>query len=214
MEIYDSEEEQVAALKRWWKTNGKSILIGVIVGVLVIVGWKYWKSYQQDQILAASALYEELLKADASKQTESVQKISAELSEKFASTPYAIYAGLFQAKSNVQTGDLESAKKILENVMNRADTELRNVARIRLIRLNLATGKYEQGLQLIVEVDASSTQGFTADYDELTGDLYVALERYGEARTAYQKALRQEGGSSPLIQFKLDDINAPEIIEK
>lgn len=213
MEIYDSEEEQVAALKRWWKANGKSILIGVIVGILVIVGWKYWKSNQQDQILAASALYEELLKADASKKTESVQKISAELAEKYASTPYATYAGLFQAKNSVQKGDLESAKKILENVMNRADAELRNVARIRLIRLNLATGKYEQGLQLIAEVDPSSTQGFTADYDELTGDLYVALERYGEARTAYQKALRQEG-SSPLIQFKLDDINAPEIIEK
>jgi predicted negative regulator of RcsB-dependent stress response len=79
--------------------------------------------------------------------------------------------------------------------------------------LNLASGEYEQGLQLIAEVDPSTAQGFTAGYEELKGDLYVALERNGEARTAYQNALRQ-GAASPLIQFKLDDISVPEIINK
>ena len=213
MEIYDSEEEQVAALKRWWKANGQSIIIGLIVGVLVIVGWNYWKSSQQEKILAASALYGELLVAEEANKIESVQKISEQLTENYASTPYATYAALFQAKNSVQSGDLETAKKILEKVITKADAELKNVARIRLIRLNLASGEYEQGLQLIAEVDPSTAQGFTADYEELTGDLYVALERNGEARTAYQNALRQEA-ASPLVQFKLDDISAPEIINK
>ena len=213
MEIYDSEEEQIAALKRWWKANGQSIIIGLIVGVLVIVGWNYWKSHRQNQILAASALYGELLVAEDANKIESVQKISEQLTENYASTPYAIYAALFVAKNSVQTGDLEAAKKTLEKVMSTADAELKNVARISLIRLNLASGEYEQGLQLIAEVDPATTQGFSADYDELTGDLYVALGRHGEARTAYQKALRQET-ASPLIQFKLDDISAPEIINK
>jgi len=213
VEIYDSEEEQIAALKRWWKANGQSIIIGLIVGVLVIVGWNYWKSNQQEKILAASALYGELLVAEDANNIESVQKISEQLTENYESTPYATYAALFQAKNSVKSGDLETAKKFLEKVMTKADPELKNVARIRLIRLNLASGEYEQGLQLIAEVDPSSSQGFSADYEELTGDLYVALDRNGEARTAYQNALRQ-AAASPLIQFKLDNISAPEIINK
>ena len=63
---------------------------------------------------------------------------------------------------------------------------------------------------MIAETDASAMQGFTASYEELKGDLYVALNRVDEARTAYQNALR-EGAQSPLLQFKLDDITAPEI---
>jgi hypothetical protein len=75
-----------------------------------------------------------------------------------------------------------------------------------------ATGDYEKGLQLLVEVDQSAVQAFAANYDELKGDLYVELERLGEARTAYQSALRA-GARSPLLQFKLDDITAAEVVE-
>jgi predicted negative regulator of RcsB-dependent stress response len=117
------------------------------------------------------------------------------------------------AKTKVQQGDVESAKSIFEKQMKVADSaELRNVARIRLVKLMLATDENEKGLQTIAEVDQSSSQGFSASYDELTGDLYLALGRLGEARTAYQSALRA-GSNSPLLQFKLDDITAAEIIE-
>jgi predicted negative regulator of RcsB-dependent stress response len=76
----------------------------------------------------------------------------------------------------------------------------------------LAAGEYEQGLKLIAEVDPASAASFSGNYDELVGDLYVALDRLDEARTSYQKALR-DGHQSPFLQAKIDDLTAPEIVE-
>jgi predicted negative regulator of RcsB-dependent stress response len=44
------------------------------------------------------------------------------------------------------------------------------------------------------------------------GDLYVALDRTDEARSSYEKAKRN-GLQSPLLQFKIDDLTAPEKLE-
>jgi len=213
MEIYDTEEEQVAAIKRWWKENGKSTIAGIAVGIIVIVGWNQWKKNKQEKSSEASVLYEQLLTNIADEKYQPSEKISNNIIQQYGSTSYATYASLLLAKTKVQQGDLESAKEIFRELMLKANTiELKHVARIRLIKLLLATGENEKGLQLIAEVDQATTQGFSGSYDELTGDLYVALDRLGEARTAYQSALR-EGIKSPLLQFKLDDITVAEIVE-
>ncbi len=213
MEIYDSEEEQVAAIKRWWKENGTSVITGAIIGIALIAGWNFWKNYSKDKAYQASALYSRLLENIENDKKESIETISSRISQQYGSTAYATFAALLLAKTKVDEGDLVSAKEILEKQIRESNSvELKNVARIRLIKLLHATGENEKGLQLIAEIDQASTQGFTASYDELKGDLYVGLDRLGEARTAYQSALRA-GKSSPLLQFKLDDITAPEIIE-
>ncbi|MGR9072381.1 MAG: YfgM family protein [Gammaproteobacteria bacterium] len=212
MEIYDTDDEQIAALKRWWNANGKSAVSGIIMGILVVVGWNFWKSYQAGLAQESSALFEQLMKAAADNNRESAQKISERLRENYGTTAYAEYAAFIQAKEKVDAGEPEEAKKILRELIGTAGEEMRHVARMRLIRLLLATGEYEQGLQLIAEADFGGSKSFEAGYEELKGDLYLAMERLGEARTAYQNALRL-GQTTPLLQYKLDDVTAPEIIE-
>jgi predicted negative regulator of RcsB-dependent stress response len=212
VEIYNSDDEQIAAVARWWKANGVSALAGIAIGVALIVGWNLWKSHRHDRSLQASALYEQLLVAADAGQNESAQKISERLIAEFNGSVYADYAGLFQAKFKVSAGDLAAGKKILQSLIESADDELKHVARIRLIQLMLASGEYEQGLKLIAAIDPDKAQGFSAVYDELSGELYVALKRFDEARTAYQNAQR-EGRGSPLLQFKIDDITPSETIQ-
>ncbi len=211
MAIYETEEEQVEALKRWWKENGRSTITGVIVGIVIIVGWNIWQDYKQNQALQASALYAQLLNAQNEGNLESAEKIAERIQDQFGGTAYSDYAGLFNAKVKVQQGDLAAAKQSLEAVAKKGSDEIAQAARLGLIRIFLAKGDYEQGLQMIAE--AKYSDGFSGAYDELKGDLYVALDRLGEARTAYQAALRS-GHKSPLLQFKLDDITEAEIIVK
>lgn len=211
MEIYDTEEEQVEALKRWWKENGTSTLIGVALALAMIFGWNYWQNHKAQQALQASALYDQLLKIDNKEQYADIEKIAFQLEQKYSDTAYADFAQLFLAESQVRQEQLDQAEKTLDKLMKSADVEIANLARIRLVRIKLATEKYEEGLQLIAKVDPSSVEGFSALYDELTGDLYVALERLAEARTAYKSALRA-GSSSPFLQFKLDDITAADVV--
>ncbi|MDD5410960.1 MAG: tetratricopeptide repeat protein [Methylobacter sp.] len=225
MEIYDTEEEQVEALKRWWKENGTSTIVGLALGIAIILGWNYWQGHKKEQAVQASAIYDQLLKAvdDDSKdgggratqgavagdKKDTIDKLAGRIQEQFGTTEYAAYSGLLQAKLKVQQGDFAAAKDILKNVAAKPNKELSNIAKIRLVRLMLATGEYEQGLQLINSVDAEAGSSFSGNYDELVGDLYVALDRLDEARTSYQNALRN-GHQSPLLQFKIDDLTAQE----
>ncbi len=212
MEVYNSDEEQVEALKRWWKVNGTSIIAGVIVGIAIIGGWNFWQSNQERKALQASAMYEQLLQAANEDKTETIIKISEALAKEFDSTPYAELGLLLEAKAKIQSDELPAAKEVLGKLQSDSDFVITNLATIRIIRTMLATGEYEQGLQLIADMEPKSGESFTGIYEELKGDLYVALNRLGVARSAYQNALRA-GNFSPLLQSKLDDISVPEIEE-
>ena len=48
MELYDTEEQQVEAIKDWWKENGKSVILGAVIG-LGLFGWRYY----QDSVTTA-----------------------------------------------------------------------------------------------------------------------------------------------------------------
>jgi len=212
VEIYETEEEQVEALKRWWKVNGASVISGIVVAVVIILSWKYWENYQADLTIEASNLYGELLSAQKEGQTESALKIADRLVQQYETTPYAEFSVLFQAKIKVDNNDYDAAKVFLNKLVASAAGEINHIARIRLIRLFLATEEYDTGLQLIAEVNPTQAESFEGIYQELTGDLYVALDRRGEARTAYQNAVRK-GRNTPLMQLKINDLTISEIIE-
>jgi predicted negative regulator of RcsB-dependent stress response len=226
VEIYETEEEQVEALKKWWKENGTSTIVGAVMGIIIILAWNYWQDHKKEQAAQASQSYAQLLKALDSNQKDSVaatapgspaalppsmevEKLAERIQGQYKTTEYAAYTGLLQAKLKAEQGDFDAAKQILKTIAVGSNKHLSNIAKIRLVRILLATGEYEQGLQLINEVDQQATAGFSANYDELVGDLYVALDRLDEARTSYQSALRN-GHQSPLLQFKIDDLTAQE----
>jgi len=209
VEIYDSEEAQVEALKRWWKENGQSTLIGLMLGVAIILGWNFWQDHKKSQAAEASAIYSELLLALTGDKQDTVLKLAERLKAEYPKTEYAVYGQLVLAKSKVQQGDLAVAKTILTEVGNGSSNELSNVAKLRLVRLMLASGEYEQGLALINAIDPATSDSFSGNYDELVGDLYVALDRLDQARTSYQKAV-ESGYRSALLQIKIDDLTAPE----
>jgi len=213
VEIYDTEEEQLEALKRWWKENGQSAIIGLIVGIAIILGWNYWNEHKLDQANQASALYDQLLKAVAADQKDSAEKLAERLQEQFKSTEYAAYSSLLQAKIKLEKGDMPAAKTILEKLAGVPNEEISNIAKIRLVRLMMAKGEFEPALQLINDIDPAKISNFSGNYDELVGDLYVALDRLDQARSSYQKAI-ENGYKSPLLQLKIDDLTAPEKVEK
>jgi len=211
MELYETEEQQVEALQKWWKENGTSALMGLGIGIAAILGWNYWQDYQKTQTGKASAVYDQLLKNVNENKTTEVDTVANKIKTEFGSTEYATYSVLMQAKTKVEAGDTQGAKELLQGLANQSG-DFSQLAKLRLVRLYLATGEYEKALQLIGQVDQKNIAGFEGNYDELVGDLYVALDRIDEARTSYEKAIR-EGYQSPLLQFKLDDLTAAEKLE-
>ncbi|ASF46311.1 YfgM family protein [Methylovulum psychrotolerans] len=213
MEIYETEEEQLAALKAWWKENGQATLVGLGLGVVVILGWNYWQDYQRGQTEQAANLYGQLTKAAQANQKDSVAKLDEQMESRFSASDYALFSELTVAKLKVDQGDLAAAKTILEKVAQASNKELGNIAKIRLVHLLMANKEFEAALKLINDIDPAKSASFSAHYDELVGDIYVALDRPDQARTSYQNALHN-GQQSPLLQMKIDDLTAPEKLEK
>lgn len=210
-----TEEEQLAALKRWWADNGRSVIIGVVLAVGGYFAWQGWQAKQQEARESASVLYEELaatlstafggaLSEDEQLRAESIVD---ELKTKHGKLLYASDGALLVARAAVETGDLEAAARQLRWVVEQSpNPEIALMARLRLAEVLLAQEDYDGALVLLTSIEPGA---YAAAYAELRGDILNAQGQLSEASAAYETALDQllptQQGRRGIIQMKLDD---------
>ncbi|WP_243689719.1 YfgM family protein, partial [Cronobacter sakazakii] len=61
MEIYENENEQLDAVKRFFAENGKALAVGVVLGIGALVGWRFWNGSQVDSAREASLHYQNVM---------------------------------------------------------------------------------------------------------------------------------------------------------
>ena len=205
MEQY-TDDERVEDLKKWWKDNGASILIGIALGVLAIFGWQYWRSHRDAQAEQASQAYEAFLAVAEKPNADLARQQGQAVLTDFPKSPYAALAALRLAKLAMDGGDAATAMQRLEWVIANAKLdEIKDIARLRLARVQLAAGQLaEAGKSL----DSVATGSLNAEREELRGDVYLAGNDPAKARTAYAAALAADG-SQGLLQLKIDNLAGP-----
>jgi len=205
---YDlQEQEQLEAFKAWWRGNSNWVTTLSTVALLAVLAYQGWSWYGLRQAAAASALYEEFEKAASSKDPKEAVKardLVGTLIEQHGSTLYAALAALRAAKSNIDAGDLKTAKGQLTWVAEHASQkELSLLARVRLAGILLDEKAYDQALEVL---KADVPDAFAGEFSDRRGDVYAAQGKVKDARAAYTEALAK-AGSQPmrtLIQMKLD----------
>lgn len=210
MQLYQTEQEQVEALKRWWKENGKAVIAGVLIGISLGFALWAWRTHTQNQAELASVEYQLLLGEVEKGDAEAGLKHGTRIINQYRETPYAVLAALGMAKLEMEKGSNSAARKYLEWAMDNADdTNIQHLARVRLARVLLNSKQPQAALKLISSVDQGS---FVSDYEELKGDIYVAMDRSKPAQAAYKKALSALGDSNAdkkaLLRMKLGDLGA------
>ncbi|MDO8811117.1 MAG: tetratricopeptide repeat protein [Gallionella sp.] len=199
------EQEQIDALKAWWKDNGTRLL-GLLLAVAVVFGgWRGWQYYQHKQSGEAATLYAGFVKQLESNDTKRINDAAAAVMDKYASTPYAPRAALLAAQVNEQGKDAARAKTQLQWVIDHAaEAGLKDVARLRLAAVLLDEKNYADALKLLETKHPASFDGLHAD---LRGDVLSAQGKAAEARAAYQLAYDKTDAKSMyrnLIQMKMD----------
>lgn len=202
-----TEEEQLEALKRWWKENGKFIVVAVLVAVGGYFGWGAWQDQQRAQAEAASAQYEQLLSSLRAPE----QELPAELVEslKQGSDLYALNAALIKARAAVEQDDLDLAVEQLQWVLNQSpDAPVAQLTRLRLARVLAAQGSHDAALAELQSIEPSTS--FASEYAEVRGDILLAQGKTDDARGAYQAALESltspQQNRAALLQMKIDNL--------
>ncbi|MBN1379347.1 MAG: tetratricopeptide repeat protein [Gammaproteobacteria bacterium] len=207
MQEYSSEQEQIEAIKKWFRENGLAIFIGIAVGFGGLYGWQSWQSYVNKRAEEASSLYSQILVNLDNAQTASVPKATDELIENYSATPYASLAALAAAKVAAVDGNYEQAKERLQWVIDNAQqVQLVPLAKVRLARLFILEKNIDAAAALIEGVPYPAS--YSARVAELQGDLYSLRGETSLARSSYSTALSAAlpAQNREMIQVKLDSL--------
>jgi predicted negative regulator of RcsB-dependent stress response len=209
METHTTEEQQIAALKNWWKENGSSIVTGIVLGLAVLFGAKAWFAYQERTAQNASNVYMVMMNALETGDTATVTERAGLLISEFSRTPYAAFAALALAKLKLGEGELEAAQAQLQWALdNSGSGAISDVARLRLARVLVARGDLDAAGQLLDQAVPGSA--FDTLYTEVRGDIYQARGELVLANDAYQQALAAMAPDAPgrqLLQLKHDSFS-------
>lgn len=217
MSVHLTEEEQLESLKRWWAENGKSTVIIVLLAVTGYFGWEGWKDKKMNDVYAASATYQNLMEAVSAQaqplndeRRATVNHLVSELKDNYAFSLYASQAALFQAKLDVDSGDLKSAEQELQWVIDQnVDQALTLLSRSRLARVKSALEDYPGALATLTETDVTS---FKVVFAEQRGDIHLLQGDEAKARAAYSLALEtmlpEHQARRQLIEIKINNLHS------
>ena len=207
MALHESEREQIEAIQRWWRENGRSVLLGVVAALALVVGWQQWQSYQERQAQAASAGYQAFLTAlNAGDDAAAVAQVES-LRGEHPGSAYAVLASMELAARRAEIGELEAGVGDLEWALAHADTDaMRQLARLRLARLRLAMDDPQAALGVLEPVPEGA---YAAAFQEVRGDALAARGEADAALQAYDAALTAAelpAGWREMIRMKRDTL--------
>lgn len=205
---YETEEQQVEALKEWWDENGRAVLLGVGLGILIIAAYNFWQNRKEANAVAASDLYSQSVDALRSGDAAKAQELAVELSGDHSGTLYASYARMAAARAAIEAGDIAAAADHLKWAVSNTDQpDVKVIAQMRLARVNAELGDVEAGLKALPK---SVNDAFKGQVEEVRGDLQLLSGDVGAARQAYEAALEAGGVTDPAtLQIKLNDLAEP-----
>jgi predicted negative regulator of RcsB-dependent stress response len=216
MDSYQTEEEQVEAIRRWWQENGRSTIAVIVVALAAGFGWQSWKGYDLTRVESASTVYQNMLQslnstAGQAGSLDDAKDLAEQLKTEYSSTTYAQFAALQLAKLAAQDNNPEEAQSQLRWALSQAKpgSDVATVAQLRLARVLASSGEPEQALEILT---AGKDSSYAASYAIAEGDIYMQLGRIDEARDAYavaKLALAQGSieGNIPTLENKIQNLN-------
>ncbi len=209
MSVLVNEQEQIEAIKNWWKNYGKVSLLVFLIGISASYGWKMWQRSQAAFNEQASLIYDQMLSSFNQHNQDALIAQANSLATDYKKTPYASMADFMLAHLAVEKGDLDKAYKELNIIMdNSKDSKIRQIARVRAARILLAKHELKEALALLDKVEDSI---FLPQINEVKGDIFVAMGDTTKARDSYKAALTAtEKGefNRTLLEMKFEQLSA------
>ena len=207
MEVYSSENEQREALGRFLADNGKALVIGVVIGIAALVGWRYWHNHQNDAMMASSASWQQVntaLTNDASQQgVDAAQKFADMNDNNYGALTHMDLARYYVNKGNFAAAEQQLAKALTQT----KEDNLQALINIRLARVQLQAKNVDGALKTLGNI---THEGWSALVEDVRGDAQVIKGNNQAARDAYEKALKANPPQAlqALLRMKLNNLSS------
>lgn len=203
----DTAEQELEALKQWWNENGRTVVIGIVLGLGGVFGWTTYQQRLEANAEALSVMYQQIIDAASEDQHEIVRAQASAIIESSPKSGYAVLGALLAARSAYAQKDLDAAKNHLFWVIQNADKPtFKDVARIRLARVLVEENRLNEAR---ANLDGVETRSFSPTVDEIRGDIRMIEGDIAGAREAYRRTLSADNVSSATrerVQMKVDDL--------
>ncbi len=223
MDVYTTEEQQVEAIKKWWKANGNSVLVGIVLAISVVLGWQLWHQNNRANGESAANLYSQMMEAADLVQQDRIDSKTAELEghlatfkhlggqlkEDFGGTEYGAFAALMLAREAVISKQLDDAETELKWARDNTKSDgIGLVVNLRLARVLAARGEFDSALK---QLDSVQPGAQAVAYEEVRGDIFLQQGKRDDARAAYKKAMdlsvgKADSGNRPILKIKYDNL--------
>jgi predicted negative regulator of RcsB-dependent stress response len=208
MTVLANEQEQLEAIKSWWKNYGKLSVIVFLIGISASYGWKMWQRSQSAFNEQASLIYDQMLSSFNQHNQDALIARANTLSNDFSKTAYASMANFMLGHLAVEQGNFDKALKEFKQVMqSSSDAKIRQIARVRAARILLAKHQLKEALAMLEVIDNPT---FLPQINEVKGDVFVAMGDAEKARDSYKAALgATEKGefNRPLLEMKFEQLS-------
>lgn len=206
MEVYDNENDQVDALKRFFAENGKALAVGVVLGIGALVGWRFWNGHQDASAREVSLAYQNVTSVMKADKPESITAV-----ENFVASnknTYGALAALDVANQLVGKNDLSSAATQLQTgLANTSDDNLKALINLRLARIQVQQKQADDALKTL---DSIKGDGWTAMVADIRGEALLSKGDKQGARDAWSKGVAS--GTSPalreMMQMKINNLSS------
>jgi len=181
------EQQQIEQVKKWLAEYGLTLVVAIIGAIILLFGYQRWSQMHERMMEHASVRYEQLLDNLAQNKIIAADQSAAYLIKRYPHSTYARLAELLIARRDISLNQYADATQKLTEVMQHGNVaSLREIARLRLARLEIQQQQPQKALDTLKDVDANA---FLASVAAVRGDAYAALNNTAMARQSYQQAI-------------------------
>jgi predicted negative regulator of RcsB-dependent stress response len=211
-ELYD-DIEQAERVKSWLREHGGGILLGLVLALGAVFGWRWWQARELARDLEAASIYyliEDALNAPAADaDPASIDAGFEQLRTDHPDNLYTALAALQLADRRVRDGELESAVELFDAV-RAGGTPLGSIAALRKARVLIDLERFDEALRLLdglADADAYAAVVARTRAEALfaRGDRESALAAYREVEEALG------GRPDRLVALRLQTLESPDV---